>query len=707
MSGYTFVQEAHHTTPGGGDPTVGSSDGLSSTGMGNLLIAVVGGTGNGLTSVSMPAGWVDCGDSLVFGSSSGLYAQAQVFYYPDNPGGITSVTATLTSGGNLSGYIQVLEFSGAPVSPTIRAHAYSGISHGSFPPTLSADTNDLVILAADWSSNAGFGADSGWTQYAFTYGGYLGSGITEYIIPSSNGTVTPTLAASGGTVVGLIVDFETPSNNTNQGISTTLTPSDSLAEQYVSQEPITTTLTPSTVITEDAVVTAFVNTTPSPSTVLAESASHAEAISTTLVVSTAIADVRGTYGAISTSATTSTVLSELAIHSISLITTPSATSTFMEVSAFDVPTSTGTSPNTSLGTNEGRGEPISTVISIIHSMLAIFPRNIFTSIIPSSTLREAATHPNVTTFSILSPNTQISATQPAAISTNISPSSTIAIVANRFKTLLTSVNPLTFLSRTAGRVQAIASSLTPSSVMALFRVQSAAIGTTLTPSTALGAFLSHYKGIQTVLQFPPNVNWPIITYLMSIKGKVAAIGSDVSPDTSLLAVRAYTETITTSLTPDTSLTESATHIYNPMRTMVVPQTSFGTPVLSHSKAITTLLTPSTTMTGPAAHFEPLSTAGTVSTAMALSDITHYEAVKTQPLPSTMMSIQVARVALIRTQPQAWTYFNAQGVVTYTRTIPMKGFMGGPLLQWLLCGPRVVSAGVPRVTSCFGNVVGVA
>lgn len=703
----TVLQDVRATTPSGGNPTVT----LSSTTPGTLLVAAIGGTdaaGDLGTSTSMPSGWIDSGAGLQINAHSLL----QVWYYPDNPGGITSVAGTIASSGDTSGYMRIVEFSGVATSPTFDGVAgiNNGTGAGNENPITTTKDGDLVIsCAVAYGPNSAYGSDSGWTQYSAGIGGWGGPELFEWQVQTTHGTIEQGATASVVSTYEnqVIFAIESSAVSNNADVSTTLTPSDSLAEQYVSQEPITTTLTPSTVITEDAVVTAFVNTTPSPSTVLAESVSHAEAISTTLVVSTAIADVRDTYGAISTSATTSTVLSELAIHSISLITTPSATSTFMEVSAFDVPTSTGTSPNTSLGTNEGRGEPISTVISIIHSMLAIFPRNIFTSIIPSSTLREAATHPNVATFSILSPNTQISATQPAAISTNISPSSTVAIVANRFKTLLTSVNPLTFLSRTAGRVQAIASSLTPSSVMALFRVQSAVIGTTLSPNTALGSFQSHYKGIQTLLQFPPNVNWPIITYLMSIKGKVAAISSDVSPDTSLLAVRAYTETITTSLTPDTSLTESATHIYNPMRTFVIPQTSFGTPVLSHSKAITTLLTPSTTMTGPAAHFEPLSTAGTVSTAMALSDITHYEAIKTQPLPSTMMSIQVARVALIRTQPQAWTYFNAQGVVTYTRTIPMKGFMGGPLLQWLLCGPRVVSAGVPRVTSCFGNVVGVA
>ena len=437
--------------------------------------------------------------------------------------------------------------------------------------------------------------------------------------------------------------------------------------QQAESATITTSLTPSTVF-QDPAVGRSTSTGPSVQTTFAEQYTFGKAISSTLSPSTS--------------------LGESANHPRGISTSPS--------------------PLTRLGTNQGRAEGIGTSISLVTIMQATRQETLRTGPFPSNTLSSSATHPGITTSTILAPVTQMSATQPRAIQTvTIGPTTLLAGFGSRFKGILSSLNPSTVLAKFAARISALSSSLTPQTTMLLVRVHLIPISTSLTPQTVMAEFANRFRGIQTLLQWPPNVNYPIITFLSTILGRTDGISTGPSPSTVLQGNKSHALTITTSLTPQTTLAESATHGYNPVRTMVQPITFMGQPTVQYTKAITTILSPLTTLTGPGAHPRPIQTAPTVQTSLAMSAVMHFKPLLTHPLPSTVMAVQVSRQAVIRTQPQAWTYFIPRGLITYTRTIPMKGDMGGPLLQWMLCGPRVAAKGPPRVVSCFGNVVGVA
>src|SRR5689334_9380015 len=90
---YTLVQSKAGK---GNSGTSVSVTGLTATTAGNLLVMIVDGEKNpGDVTFTPPAGWVQIGATQhqdVFIAISGT-----AYYYPNNPGGITSVSVTASS----------------------------------------------------------------------------------------------------------------------------------------------------------------------------------------------------------------------------------------------------------------------------------------------------------------------------------------------------------------------------------------------------------------------------------------------------------------------------------------------------------------------------------------------------------------------------------------------------------------------------------
>lgn len=88
----------------------------SGTTAGNLLVAYLANGDSGTdfsgATLSMPAGWVSVG---VRHTASGNAYTGQVFYYPNNPGGITAVVGTSSISGH-SFQLHLFEYSTMPAS---------------------------------------------------------------------------------------------------------------------------------------------------------------------------------------------------------------------------------------------------------------------------------------------------------------------------------------------------------------------------------------------------------------------------------------------------------------------------------------------------------------------------------------------------------------------------------------------------------------
>lgn len=491
--------------------------------------------------------------------------------------------------------------------------------------------------------------------------------------------------------------------NYTAALATTLSPSTAFGIDYALSQGISTTLTPSTSLAESATHTAAISTTLVVSTTMAKAHGRPAALATTLTPSTSMGEVYGQSAALATTLSPDTSL-YIGAYGNAMHTTPSVLSTVMEISARTIPISTGPTPSHSFSLMEARNltmtaEPAAVVTTMDATVSRdIFARpNVYTDLVP------VATHPNFTTHTSVSVSTTMTGTQPRAVSTTLSPSTSLAEKVSRSARLLTTLTPSTVLAKLRATFAAIATTLTPDTSIASFFVRTAAIATSLTPSHALAA-------IRSLAPRSLITNLSPFTRMSESHGKVAAISTSVTPSHVITWHYYFPEPISTSLTPATSMAEAATHIYNPMRTFLSPLTTMVVTSVGHSRALPTTLTPYTAFTQfQKKNTSALPTAPSPSTALAETPA-YRRPLPTNPSPSTSMSVAVNRNAVMHTYLTPWHYLQWTAVIngnpvnpditTYIRTIPEKGLFGGPLLQWLLCGPRVAPQGQPSVVTCI-------
>ncbi len=141
---YGFVQAGTVASVTG--TVAGVTPTCAATTLGNLLVI---GYGSGISNlaITLPAGWQT-------GMISTNAKRARIYYYPNNPGGITSVAMTWTSiaGGSSTTNAQIMEFhdsAGPSASPLDMTGGSSGATSPNSIPTSSAVTasNELAVAA--------------------------------------------------------------------------------------------------------------------------------------------------------------------------------------------------------------------------------------------------------------------------------------------------------------------------------------------------------------------------------------------------------------------------------------------------------------------------------------------------------------------------------------------------------------------------------
>ena len=166
-------------------PTLGSA----ST-SGDMLAAIVGTGAN--TTVSAPSGWIKA--TGVFTTGVGATA---IWYYPNNPGGISSVKFTLAASD--SAVAQLSEWSGvATVSPLNGVHTTSATTTATTVSVsaTAAAANELAITSFSASTGSGgntFTPGSGWTNLLPAQSV---SETGDYKIGAGSGSVSETQTAA-------------------------------------------------------------------------------------------------------------------------------------------------------------------------------------------------------------------------------------------------------------------------------------------------------------------------------------------------------------------------------------------------------------------------------------------------------------------------------------------------------------------------------
>jgi hypothetical protein len=131
---------------------------------GNLLVAFVSARGT-FASATMPANW-QLATSNVGGTGS-TTESAFLYYYPNNPGGITSVAVMVTGTAGVS--LLLAEFSGVATSSPLDQTGVAGAGSGSTGSlTTPSTTYPGELAVSGWGVNTNksqtWGESSGWTS---------------------------------------------------------------------------------------------------------------------------------------------------------------------------------------------------------------------------------------------------------------------------------------------------------------------------------------------------------------------------------------------------------------------------------------------------------------------------------------------------------------------------------------------------------------
>jgi hypothetical protein len=190
------------STSGSVTPTLASASTA-----GNLLVAVLGNANTGSSAAfSGPANWVNA--TGVFQSGTG---RVEIWYYPNNPGGITSARFTASTGTNtIAG--QLSEWSGAAFTSPVDA---TGTTTGASATSVTVSTSAATTITGDLGITAfataikpitTFTAGTGWSHL-------LNDGTRGYVADHKSGlaiaTQSETETASSATKwAAIIVAFK-------------------------------------------------------------------------------------------------------------------------------------------------------------------------------------------------------------------------------------------------------------------------------------------------------------------------------------------------------------------------------------------------------------------------------------------------------------------------------------------------------------------
>lgn len=175
---------------------------------GNLLVATVGAAG--ATSISAPAGWVRAVQNNVNAADTD-----EIWYYPSNPGGITSVTFSSSGTSMTAG---VSEWSGvAASSPLDKTGTSADANNTALTVSTSAATTtdgQLAVTSFAHKTNTAqpvtFTPGSGWTNLGSTASlSVKVHGTADYRLGLAAGTISEQQTASlSGGMLGAIATFK-------------------------------------------------------------------------------------------------------------------------------------------------------------------------------------------------------------------------------------------------------------------------------------------------------------------------------------------------------------------------------------------------------------------------------------------------------------------------------------------------------------------
>jgi hypothetical protein len=189
----------------------------AATTAGNFLGAFMSADNGSGTGWTFPAGWVQ-GVRVVAGSGSNS-EDAVIYYYPNNPGGITSVRASNSGASNVS--LLIAEFSGVSTTAAVDARG-SGGSKGATSGTVStsaATTAAGELAIVGWGlRDTGvevFVESAGWTTIGNTGAGRASPSDWGYRVTGAAGVISETETWTNAVVnAGVIASFRAASATT-------------------------------------------------------------------------------------------------------------------------------------------------------------------------------------------------------------------------------------------------------------------------------------------------------------------------------------------------------------------------------------------------------------------------------------------------------------------------------------------------------------
>jgi len=181
----------------------------AATNAGNLLVAFMSNQ-TGISVATFPAGWV----SATSGSGGANKEGAVIYYYANNPGGITSVNATMVGAGGVS--LIIAEFAGVATTSaldTTGSTALAAKNTTGSVSTVAATTYSGELAVAAWGINSGgaqtWGESAGFTSVTTAGAGGGSPSDMGRETTGAGGVVTETETwTSNAWAVGLVAVFK-------------------------------------------------------------------------------------------------------------------------------------------------------------------------------------------------------------------------------------------------------------------------------------------------------------------------------------------------------------------------------------------------------------------------------------------------------------------------------------------------------------------
>ncbi len=184
-----FVQKSSVAQSAGGSTTATLP---AASVAGNLLVATI--ATNDPTSLALPAGWMMAVQMFTAGNCA-----STIMYYPNNPGGITSVLLSINAGVPIDGVISEYQAGGVDVTGMASsANPQTTQTVATATSTTGAAELAVTTFCEDINTPT-YTSATGWTNLGkFSNNSSSPSFVADFQLGVPMGTVTETVTSSGG-----------------------------------------------------------------------------------------------------------------------------------------------------------------------------------------------------------------------------------------------------------------------------------------------------------------------------------------------------------------------------------------------------------------------------------------------------------------------------------------------------------------------------